>query len=81
MDLLEWVLGVGPEEVIKIIRGLELLIYKERLRKLGLFSLGKRRLWGDLITACQYLKGPTRKLERDFLQGHTVITQGVMASS
>ena len=27
----------------------------------------------------QYLKGPTGKLERDFLQEHVVIGQGVMA--
>lgn len=46
---------------MKMPRGLKHLPYKNRLRDLELFSLEKRRLWGEITESFYYLKSANRK--------------------
>lgn len=62
-----------------MIRGLKHLFYDKRLKEFGLFSLEKRKLWGDLTEAFQYFRGAYKKDGNKFLAKLVVIGREIMA--
>lgn len=62
---MEWV----QQRATKMIKGLEHLSYKERLKALGLFKLKKKWPGGDGLDICKYLMGEIKKMEPNFPHG------------
>lgn len=51
----------AQQQVTAMVKGLEQLMYKKMLKELCLFSLEKRRLWGNKGTVFHFWKGVYRE--------------------
>ena len=52
--------AIGPQRLLEN----QSTSFRKTLREVGLFSLEKKRLWGNLFVTFQYLKGACKQDER-----------------
>lgn len=69
-----------PANDLKMIKRLEHLTYKERLKELALIKLGKTRFRRDISMGTKCLMGVEVKMETDSSQWYLVIGQDAVST-